>query len=155
MKKKTDLINNDETIPLIEAKHITDAEYESIRKKIGYAALYRTNTKDEVKLFEFKEVSFPSFAAYIEGIKQELKKEAPEWKVNVIQTPVIDMNPAISSQTVYHLCQWDFTNGVKQLDNVILLKNVFAYSTDDTYFIYTQHPIIHKPFPLDINHSLK
>ncbi len=90
--------------------------------------------------FKYDDVSEVEFLTYIENIKRQLQKEAPEWEVHVQHTP--------DNIILHHLARWDFTKGKDQTWAVHLYPWVFAYeqilykeTVEKKFFLLNKHPI--------------
>ncbi len=90
---------------------------------------------------EFKEVTLEEFNAYIDDIKERLKKDAPEWSV------VNQSSGAKWPLLYYHLARIDFSKGKDHTWPITLNSWIFAYEEkrgDDyplKYYLLNLHPI--------------
>lgn len=70
--------------------------------------------------FRYDQVTEYEFSTYIEDIKRQLKKDAPEWH---IISHKVDNPPRV----LYHITQWDYTKGKDQQWPIVIQEFNFAY----------------------------
>lgn len=97
-------------------------------------------------MLKYENVDDLNFYTYLEDIKNQLLKHAPEWEVQYHEMPNTDDNDS-AFKGYYNLGRWDFSKGKDQTWPIKMLQHIFAYTELDenrkplNHYLLNSHPI--------------